>query len=210
MANISMKEFVQIVKNHFTDKQIYTIVEVGALDGKDSVYFKVFFPNAHVIAFEGLKENWEFHKPNDVLWLNSVIAAHDGEITYHVKYFNKEMSTGIHGIYDRGQKYGTEIRVVPCYRLDSLVKIPIDMMKIDVEGASWDILEGMGNLLNTLKILHIETETEEFFIGQKMLHDDVCKYLKDRGFKCLKLAAAKIESGIQYDSVWINEKYLDS
>jgi FkbM family methyltransferase len=212
MANINMKQFVQLTKDRFTDEDIKVIVEVGSLDGKDSEYFKMQFPHATVIAFEGLKENWESASPSGIKWCNTVIASYDGETTYHVKHFNKEMSTGIHGIYDRGAMYGTEKRTVKCYRLDSMFysEERIDMMKIDVEGATWDVLEGMGDLLDAVKIMHIETETIPYFIGQKMLHDEVCSYLTDRNFKCIKQAGANIGGGTQYDTVWVNEKYLDS
>lgn len=210
MANINMADFVQIVRNNFSEDKIRTIVEVGALDGADSVYFKQCFPNASVIAYEGLEENWEVHKPTGIIWINKVISSYNGETDYHVKYFNDEMSIGIHGMYDRGQEYGTETRIVPCYRLDSLITEQIDMLKIDVEGATYDVLEGMGCLLDTVRIMHIETETISFFSGQKKLHKDVCDYLVDKGFVCLEQQGANIERGTQYDTVWINEQYLDS
>ncbi len=203
MPNINMEQFVSLVKDNFTEDEIGNIVEVGAMDGKDSAYFKLCFPNANVTAIEGLEENWKASKPPGVLWLNKVIASYDGKITYHVKEIN-----GIHGIYDRGAVYGTKTRAVDCYRLDSLFDSmsPIDMMKIDVEGATYDIFEGMGSLLDTVKIMHIETETVPYFIGQKMLHPGVHDYLTKKGFRCLIQAGAKIQRGIQYDSVWINEK----
>lgn len=202
MPNINMEKFVSLVKDNFTEDEINTIVEVGALDGNDSVYFKKCFPNANVTAIEGLEENWKAAKPSGVLWLNKVITSYDGEVTFHVKITN-----GLHGIYDRGAIYGTETRTVNCFRLDSLFDSmsPIDMMKIDVEGATYDIFEGMGSLLDTVKIMHIETETVPYFSGQKMLHPGVCDYLTKKGFRCLGQAGAKIQHGIQYDSVWINE-----
>jgi len=209
MANIGMEEFIQIVKNKFSEDEIKTIVEVGALDGADSVYFKQCFPNAQVVAYEGLEENYKAHSPSGIAWLNKVISSYTGETTFHVKTTN-----GIHGIYDRGSIYGTEQRTVPCYRLDSeflhIIDESIDMMKIDVEGATYDVFEGMGDLLDTVKIMHIETETVAYFSGQKMLHDGVCNFLKTLGFTMLKLAGARIQHGTQYDSVWINNEHLDS
>ena len=83
-------------------------------------------------------------------------------------------------------------------------------MKIDVEGATHDVFEGMGDLLDTVKIMHIETENIPFFAGQKKLHEDVCDYLTSKGFRCLEQRGARIENGTQFDTVWINEKYLDS
>ena len=65
----------------------------------------------------------------------------------------------------------------------------------------------MGSLLDTVKIMHIETETVPYFSGQKMLHPGVCDYLTKKGFRCLGQAGARIQHGIQYDSVWIKDIY---
>jgi len=203
MPSIDMPRFVQLVNDNFPPDDIQNIVEVGSLNGVDAVYFKTCFPHADVTAYEGLKEHWEAVTPEGITWLNMVIASYDGEVTYHVKNFNEEMTTGIHGIYDRGKIYGTETRLVPCHRLDSVSSKPIDMMKIDVEGATFDVFEGMGSLLDTVKIMHIETETVPFFSGQKMLHDGVCNYLVGKGFTCLEQRGARIQNGTQFDTVWI-------
>jgi len=205
MANINNEEFVSLINKHFKPSQINRIVEVGALDGEDAAFYKKAFPHAHVTAIEGLKENFDEHSPEGVEWLNLIIASYDGEVVYNVKKIN-----GIHGIYDRGPQYGEEKRTVKCHRLDSIIKEPIDVMKIDVEGATYDIFEGMGDLLKTLKIMHIETETIAYFSGQKVLHDGVYRFLHKSGFTCLKDASARINSGKQYDSVWINNEHLDS
>ena len=194
-----MERFVEIVKEHFTEEQIESIVEVGALDGADAEYFKLCFPNADVVAYEGLRENWENNAPSGVEWHNMVISSVDGEVTYYVKITN-----GIHGIFDRGSQYGEETRVVPCYRLDTITWSPIDMMKIDVEGATYEVLIGMGFLLDAVKIMHIETEDVHYFAGQK-LHKEVEELLEERGFKCIDIQGARINSGQQYDSVWIKK-----
>ena len=205
MADINREAFVDIVKSKFSDSDINRIVEVGALDGEDAAYFKRCFSHASVTAIEGLKENWENHSPKDIEWLNLVISDYDGDTDYHVKLIN-----GIHGMYDRGKIYGTEIRKVKCHRLDSIIKDNIDMMKIDVEGATFEVLSGMGELLKTVKIMHIETESIKYFAGQKKLHSEMCSYLTTSGFTCLRTQGARIETGHQYDSVWINNDYMDS
>jgi len=51
----------------------------------------------------------------------------------------------------------------------------IDMLKIDVEGATYDLLLSLEENLSNIKIMHIETETYPFFEGQT-LHNDVCLF----------------------------------
>ena len=197
--NISMTEFIYMVKQNFLPEDIKFIVEIGSLDGIDSKLFKKNFPSARVLAIEGDPDNYKtfFNNADNIESWNKVIYSHNGKITYHVKD-----DRGIRSIYDRGKNYpGPEINL-DCYRLDTLINTPIDMLKIDVEGATLEVLKGMGELLNTVKIMHLETETKEFFEEQS-LHETVLNFLKDR-FKPLSICGTLIdENGIQYDSVWI-------
>lgn len=202
---IDMPCFINTVRAHFQDNKINTIVEVGALDAADAVYFKECYPNAHVIAIEGLPGNYNKYMKNlnDITTINCIIFDYDGEIDYHKKNIN-----GIHGVFDRGQIYGTKkLKKQKCKRLDSLMKeigvTSIDMMKIDVEGATYEILKSMGTFLNNVKVMHIETETYPFFKGQK-LYKDVFDLLEEYGFTCADFTECVItKHGKQQDSVWI-------
>lgn len=204
--DINMPEFVGLVKDHFKDSDIREIVEVGSMDGQDAAYFKYEFPHAHVVAIEGLKENYdkmvESNYPIECVY--GAAANYNGTVEYHIKEIN-----GIHGIFDRGKIYGNKTRQVDCFRLDSIFLVAPDMMKIDVEGATYEVLEGLGNLLSDVKIMHIETEDYPFFKGQK-LHGEVAKLLHDAGFTMVRQSRVRIAQGHQFDSVWVNEKYLDS
>jgi hypothetical protein len=83
-------------------------------------------------------------------------------------------------------------------------------MKIDVEGATYDILYDMLNtrLLEHTKILHIETESYPYFKGQR-LDNECCCLLEDNNFECImKSGYHPTNQGEQYDSVWINKSHL--
>lgn len=206
--SISMPSFVSKAKQ-MLDGDINTIVEIGSLDARDSLYFKKIFPNARVIAIEGLPENYEkYLKPlTNIETINAVISDINGEVIFYKKDVN-----GIHSIHNRGNEYGNEVLKLRSYRFDTLAKIydieNIDLLKIDVEGATFEVLEGMGSLLKTIKIMHIETESYPFFEGQK-LHNEVEKYLNLNGFSVVELTSFPIHKGkLQYDSIWINNKFL--
>ena len=138
--------------------------------------------------------------------INAVIANYDG----YIKYYQKDIN-GIHGIYNRGDEYGNTILTLPCYKMSTIMKkynIPhIDILKIDVEGATYDLLLSLEDLLSNIKIMHIETETYPFFQGQT-LHNEVCLFLKKNNFILLDITFAEIiPNNYQSDSVWINEKF---
>lgn len=208
IIDINMFEFVELIRRHCPDPRC--IVEVGSMDGKDSLFFKKTFPNAEVYAIEGLPENYEIIKKIKCInSIQSVISSQDGNIKFYKKDIN-----GLHGIYDRGSIYGTQVIDMPCFTLKRILKEnginKIDVMKIDVEGATFDVLKGMGDIISEVGIMHIETESYPFFKGQK-LHKDVVSLLYSKGFELVKRSQVKInENGFQYDSVWISKSRLVS
>jgi FkbM family methyltransferase len=206
---ISQNEFLSLIVERFEDDQIKNIMEIGALDGKDSALYKETYPNANVYTIEGLTENYEefLTGRTDIIPINIVVTDYDGSVDYHKKNVN-----GIHGIFNRGDKYGTDLlKGVPCKRFDTLCSEygidGVDVLKLDVEGASYEVLKGMGDEIKKIKIMHIETESYPFFSSQR-LHDDVVELLTTNGFSMIDMTSVVIDGGKQHDSVWLNEKFL--
>lgn len=74
-------------------------------------------------------------------------------------------------------------------RLDDVIKelghTEIDIMKIDIEGYSYEALEGLGKLLNIVKVFHIETEIEGVAVSKTNL--DVALFMQQKGYVCTAL-----------------------
>lgn len=205
---INMSEFMGLVKKYFSDGDIVNIMEIGSLDGHDALFFKYTFPNSNVFCIEGLPDNYEKYLKllTTITPINIVIADYDGEVEYHKKNIN-----GLHGILNRGDEYGTEVLKLKCKTIKTLCSEynikSIDVVKIDVEGATYEILNSMGDMLDAIKIMHIETESYPFFIGQK-LHDEVATFLLDKDFTMIDISSVNIIGhSCQHDSVWLNNKY---
>lgn len=204
---IKMGEFARVIKKNFTDDEITVIFEIGCLNARDAKYLKSQWPNASVYAIEGLEDNYNKYLKDltDITCFNYVIFETEGDINYHKKETN-----GIHGVFNKGDNYGTEIQKSKSYRIDTVCKmhdIPnIDVVKLDVEGASLEVLRSFGDVLNTVKIMHIETEDQEVFEGQK-LHSEVVEFLTAAGFEMIDISKVAISGGTgnQYDSIWINK-----
>ncbi len=204
-----MESFMTLSKEYFHKDDIKNIMEIGSLDGADSLLFKNHYPKANVFCIEGLPDNYNQYLKDltNITPINAVIADYNGIIKYHYKNIN-----GIHGILDRGQEYGSKVLELPCYTIKTICenyKInSIDIVKIDVEGATYEILNSMGNILKTIKIMHIETESYPFFNNQK-LHDTVSNFLIEKGFTMIDMSSVNIAGGLQHDSVWINNNFLN-
>jgi FkbM family methyltransferase len=204
--SITTSDFISHIKNNLPIDKIKTIIEIGSLDGADSLALKKAFPAATVYTIEGLPDNFEQYLKNqtEIRAFNIVICNYIGMVDYHVKDIN-----GLHGIFNRGNEYGNKIIKLPCTTAEKFCEVnditSIDVLKIDVEGATYEVLESLGNMLTKTKLIHLETETFPFFDGQK-LHNEVCNFLLNNNFELLEMTFANITSdGKQSDSVWINK-----
>jgi len=206
--SITMPNFISLINKYIDTSSISIIVDAGSMDGNDSEILHNAFPTSKVYAIEGLPDNYNrfiLNKSN-IIGIPYVIASYDGQITYYQKNIN-----GIHGIYNRGNDYGSKTLELPCYKMSTIMNqyniSHIDVLKIDVEGATYDLLQSLENHISTVKIMHIETETYPFFEGQ-ILHDTVCDFLIRHNFECVKISFCEIRyQQYQSDSVWVNKTY---
>jgi len=208
-TSILMEDFISHIKLYIDTSGPLTIMDAGSLNGNDAEILQNAFPNSKAYAIEGLVDNYEafIKDKKTIVGINRVVASYNGEITFHQKRVN-----GIHGIYDRGQEYGTHTNTYRCSTMKSIMEefnIPvIDIIKIDLEGATYDALVSLGSKINDIKIMHIESETHPFFKGQR-LHNDVCSFLHANNFFVVDITFVEITKGCyQSDSVWINKKFL--
>lgn len=186
---------------------VKTIFDIGCLDGEDGKYLKSRFLDSSLFLIEADQETFAKNRENyfgkNIYAFNCAIFDYDGEI----KFFCKS-GHGISSVFNRGDIYPGNISTVPCLTLDSFCEKysvnQIDIMKLDVEGASFNVLMGAKKILSKTKLIHIETEDVEYFHGQH-LKEEVDEILKSMCFKLIKETSYHIDNGNQYDSIWINE-----
>jgi len=188
-------QFARIVQEHIGESPVF--YEIGAFDGRDCDLFKEVLPQSTIVAFEA--NHWSFHqymqyKPYQVF--NVAVSDQEGIFPF----FDKDEKV-VSSLLDNGMKGTTSS--VATVRLDSFVrkkKLPLpDVVKIDAEGTTYQILQGMGDLLRSVKMLYIETEDKEYWKGQH-LHNDVVDLLD--GFTCLLMH----DNEGQLDSIWLRSQ----
>jgi FkbM family methyltransferase len=96
---------------------------------------------------------------------------------------------------DRDYLFPITERTVQTRRLDSVLDeraVPrVDMMKIDVEGAALDVIEGLGDgRLGTLLQIEMETSTTEQFRGERNLFE-IYRHLTARGFELMDMRSMR-------------------
>lgn len=128
-----------------------TVIDVGAHIGYLSIVMsRAVGTTGRVLALEPAPENLSFLERN--LAANrvgnvKVIAAGASNQTGR-RSFHLTGSSDSHGFYDHPLTATSETIEVETFRLDDLVTGAVELVKIDVEGAEIDVLEGMPRLLS--------------------------------------------------------------
>jgi hypothetical protein len=116
--------------------------------------------------------------------------------------------TGGSSVHNRTDGLPTVPVEVESIRLDefieSLDRAPQSVaLWIDVEGAAYEVLEGIERIASRVQVLHVEVEAKETWAGQKVV-TDIDALLKRLGF-CFAGRGYGYQD-IQYDVVYINRR----
>lgn len=196
------------------------ILDVGSMDGSDAKKFTKLVPTADVVAFEGNPNNYsdmlsdvELQKLG-VRIEHKLISNQPGNRSFFVQLpkcdstkFNRGTSSAI-----RRTEQGMDIEEVSigAVRIDSFLTQEYPDKKcvalwIDVEGHSYEALEGIHKVIDHVYVIHIETETQEMWTGQK-IESDILALAKSKGF----IHIARGAHEIQRDIILINERWFNA
>jgi FkbM family methyltransferase len=136
------------------------ILDCGAHIGLASFFFKQRYPNAHILAFEADPDICEVLRFN----LNSFgilgVEVHQSAVWIHDRGVTFERSTDDAGKV-RGDSPTSEVpasSLVPSMRLKTfLSQSPVDLVKLDIEGAEFEVLADCGEALRNAKLFIVET-----------------------------------------------------
>lgn len=161
------------------------IIDAGANIGSISKELSYWFPSAKILAFEPIKRTFDqmlrnLEKIPNVIFFQKALGAAPGKITIDINRENTINS--IKATYEPENIIGKEeIEVV---RLDDVLLEQhidqIDIIKIDVEGFEFEVLEGYGNLINQTKIILLEVGYEREVT--KVHFSDVEAFMEKKGF----------------------------
>lgn len=127
------------------------IIDCGAHIGMSVIFFKDLFPASSVIAFEPDEENFNLLTENsqqfsDITLEKKAIWVHNNGVSFSS---TGDMSSHI----DPGANREVS---VPSARLYDYLDQPVDMLKIDIEGAEVDVLKDCKERLHNVKNMFVE------------------------------------------------------
>lgn len=154
----SIKElFVDELYKFKSNTESPYIIDCGSYIGTSILYFKELYPNAKILGFEPDKKNynicceninnWKFENVeirNAAIWTNNlgVEFINEGNMTSKISTENE---------HDKNTK-----QKVLSSRLKDLLNEHIDFLKIDIEGAEFEVLVDCENSLSNIDNLFIE------------------------------------------------------
>ena len=187
-------------------KDVEVVVEIGSRWGEDSIRLKTLFPNAKVYSFECTPSSivlWKsLVKHEDNILIEKAVCDFTGETKFYVndrfktitdRYHHPDGNQGANSLFHAnlnlhgaGETYIQNEITVPCTTIkdwaeENNIK-KIDVLWMDAQGAELQALKSMGDLLQTIQIIHTEVEFFEVYLKQP-LFKDVNTYLESCGFE---------------------------
>ena len=157
------------------------VIDCGANVGVSVVYFKQMYPQSRILAFEAdpavfstLEANVQRAEFANVELVNKAVWTERGEIPF----WHEGADAGrIARPADNG---GNDLSPVPTVRLRDYLREPVDLLKLDIEGAEVDVLLDCGDALRNVRTLFVEYHS---FASQAQRLDLLMATLTSAGFR---------------------------
>jgi FkbM family methyltransferase len=170
--------FLEQVYAFRTDNPEPVILDCGANIGLSVLYFKRLYPRARITAFEPdpnlfrvLEENVHGNGFRDVELVNKAVWSSETVLNFAAE--------GGDAGYVGGN--GGNTMQVPSVRLrDHLARGPVDLLKVDIEGAEVEVLCDCPDVLHNVKAVCLEYHSYQ---GRRQGLGDLIKVFEDRGFR---------------------------
>ena len=192
-----------------------TAIDIGATVGVWYTKFKEIFPHANVLGIEAnprYEDELKSVNPNSKIMLLGR-ENNDAGVEFYINpgISNDEGAS----IYKEATQWGNKATAVnlPMATLDSLNQ-RFDWIKIDVQGAELDVLEGGDETLQYAMIVELELSTMRYNQGAP-LAGEVIRWMWESGFELLDIIGLRNieENGdgvgklVQFDALFLNRKY---
>lgn len=216
--HVTIQDLPEIIKTTSTIQPL-NVFEIGASNGADANYLYNAFnvDRTKVYCFEPNPGNYQslVHNFPEFNNYNVAISDFNGNSTFQlhipaadISSFKKRVS---HYVYQGNYNENYTTIDIDTWRMDYFIHQhsieSIDVCKIDVEGCSYEVLKGFGDMLKIVKSIHIEGELIQLYESQK-LFSDFKPLLINAGFTMVDFK--DFDNATQCDSIWIKNEYLKS
>jgi len=151
---------------------IDVIWDVGAFRGEWTEQTKKYIPGRYIL-FEPNDQHNPFLKKTSGEIHNMILGKEDNVVNF---FSHGGTGDSIYPEFDESLKVRSEFRSARCYKIDSLIKDhqnfpPPDFLKLDVQGAELDVLNGATETIKLVKVILIECPIVNYNLGSPNIHE---------------------------------------
>lgn len=178
-------EYLKKLKQDGVEPRV--IYDIGACVLHWTHEAKKIWPAAEIIVFDAFDQCAFLYEEEQFDYHTGVLSHTDGNI---VKFYQNEMLPGGNSYYRENSACFPESCAIEkvTSTLDTIVKarnFPLpDFIKIDVQGAEKDILQGAIDTLATVEHLIVEMQRVDYNAGAPKVTETL-PYIESLGFKCI-------------------------
>jgi FkbM family methyltransferase len=201
------------------------VMDIGSRDGRQALLFRDVLPHAPVVAFEANPYNFRRMSAQTELRERGIhlmplaVSNADGQATFHISQADYDApesdanNLGTSSLLVHPEVKTLAAITVDTVRLETFLQRPEFAgcqriaLWIDVEGAEYFVLEGLGSAISRISLIHVETAREPVRQGQKARRE-VSQLLRSWDF--VELGTNMTPDSIWGDLVWIRRPHLES
>lgn len=209
----NLQSAVDAYKKYF-GQSADTVIEIGSRDAEDAYFLSTEFNSKAVYTFEANPKCHSVIESNHPNFNNicGAVSNFTGSAIFNAVESGNWDKVGTSSLRDRTDtwysdcvnKIAVNVDTMENYATANNIPTPIDILKVDAEGCSYEVLQGFGSLIKKVKLIHVENETFQYWEGQK-LADEVGSMLLLSGF--FKEHEEKFGPK-SVDEVWINGNFI--
>ncbi len=189
-----------IIQSELISSATPLIFDIGAYVGEITMRYRETLPSAKIYSFEPCPESFEklivnTKSDSQISCHNLAISSHHGISNLHINKFlptNSLLATDIRGathwgagLLDTENQLEVPTTTVDDFCLESGI-VHIDILKLDVQGAEFEVLSGAKNMLSRhgISLIYMEMIMCPTYLGQRQLYEYL-KFLGDLGYQLL-------------------------
>lgn len=194
------------------------VMDIGSRDGRQALLFKEVLPQAHVVAFEANPYNFRRMSAQPeltgrgIVLMPLAVSNANGQAVFHISQADYDApESEVNNLGTSSLLVHPEVKTladipVETVRLETFLQRPEYAgcrkiaLWIDVEGAEYLVLEGLGAAVSRVSLIHVETAREPVRQGQQA-RAEVSRLLREWDF--VELGTNLTPEAVWGDLVWI-------
>jgi FkbM family methyltransferase len=192
--------FVEEIYLFKTTNHAPLILDCGGYIGISALFFKLQYPHAKIIVFEPDSKNFELAKENIASWKFNDIDLHQKAVwtnnDYIEFYESNSMASSVRPLGTKGN-----LVKIPAIRLKDFLEQKVDFLKMDIEGAEYEVMLDIKDNLSNVEKMFVEYHG---YYDEMHKLNSILDILTEQNFQWYIKEAADIYPRPFYDNKVVN------